>query len=159
MEAIGHPVSRAQIRQMASLFSFHSGGPTNCSKHWVQRFVQRYPSIHTKVGRAINHLQVKAVTPEALEGWFELFQRVKQRSNIKPENIWNMDETGLALGHYKDQLVIRTTNVKYSYIKSLQDREWVSIIETISATGRCCRPICIFVTGPSRIERLAESRD
>jgi Tc5 transposase DNA-binding domain len=83
MEAIGHSVSHAQIRQMASLFSSHSGGPTNCGKHWIQRFAQRYPSIHTKVGRAIDHLRVEAVTPEALEGWFELFQRVKQQGNIK----------------------------------------------------------------------------
>lgn len=63
-----------------------------------------------------------------------------------------MDETGLALGHCKNQLVTETTNTKYSYIKSPQDREWVSIIETISAIGRRCRPICIFITGPSRID-------
>jgi DDE superfamily endonuclease len=55
-----------------------------------------------------------------------------------------MDETGLALGHCKNQLVIGTSNTKYSYIKCPQDREWVSIIEAISATGRRCRPLCIF---------------
>jgi Tc5 transposase DNA-binding domain len=108
--AIRNPVSHAQIRQMASLFSSHSGGPTNCGKHWVQRFVQRYPGIHTKVGRATDHLRVEAVTPEALEGWFKLFQRVRQGGDIKPENIWNMDETGLALGHCKNQLVVGTSN-------------------------------------------------
>jgi DDE superfamily endonuclease len=55
-----------------------------------------------------------------------------------------MDETGLALGLCKNQIVIRTSSTKYSYIKCPQDREWVSIIETISATGRRLRPICIF---------------
>jgi DDE superfamily endonuclease len=46
--------------------------------------------------------------------------------------MWNMDETGLALGHYKNQLVIRTSSTKYAYIKSPENREWVSIIETVS---------------------------
>jgi hypothetical protein len=52
-----------------------------------------------------------------------LFQRIKLDYRIKLENIWNMDETGLALGHYKNQMVIRTSNTKYLYVKSLEDRE------------------------------------
>jgi hypothetical protein len=55
-----------------------------------------------------------------------------------------MDETGLALGLCKNQMVIGTSNTKYSYVKCPQDREWVSIIETISATKRRLRPVCIF---------------
>jgi hypothetical protein len=49
--------------------------------------------------------------------------------------MWNMDETRLALRVYKNQLVIGTSNTKYSYAKAPQDREWESIIEAISATG------------------------
>jgi len=144
LEAVGHALSHAQIREMAGLVSFHSGGPAECGTHWVRRFVQRHNIVHTKVGRAIDHLRVEAVTPEALTEWFALFKRIKDAGNIKPQNMWNMDETGLALGHCKNQLVIRTSNTKYAYIKSPENREWVSIIETISATGRRCRPICIF---------------
>jgi leucyl aminopeptidase len=87
LEALGHPLSHGQIREMAGLFSSHSGGPTNCGKRWVQRFVQRHSIVHTKVGRAIDHLRVKAVTPDALKSWFELFERIKQQGNIEPENI------------------------------------------------------------------------
>jgi phage terminase large subunit-like protein len=75
------------------------------------------------VDRAINHLRVEAVTLDALKSWFELFWRIKLDYRIKPENIWNMDETGLALGHCKNQMVIRTLNTKYLYVKSLEDRE------------------------------------
>jgi hypothetical protein len=51
---------------------------------------------------------------DGLKGWFELFKRIQSTGKIKLENMWNMDETGLALGHYKNQLVIRTSNTKYS---------------------------------------------
>jgi hypothetical protein len=84
------------------------------------------------------------MTLEGLQTWFELFNWIKSASNIKLENMWNMDEIELALGLYKNQMIIRTSNMKYSYVKCPQDREWVSIIETIFATGRRLRSICIF---------------
>jgi hypothetical protein len=59
-------------------------------------------------------------------------------------NMWNMDETGLALGDYKNQMVIGTSSTKYAYVKCPQDREWVSIIECVSDAGRQWRPVCIF---------------
>jgi Tc5 transposase DNA-binding domain/helix-turn-helix, Psq domain len=117
MEAIGHAISHAQIREMAGLFNAHSGGPPFTGSHWVQRFVQRHPIIHIKVRRAIDHLRVKATAPEGLQTWFELFNQIKRAGNIKLENIWNIDETGLALGLCKNQMVIRTSNTKYLYVK------------------------------------------
>jgi hypothetical protein len=102
------------IREMAGLFSAYSGGPPSVRTKWVQRFIRRHPLVHVKVGRAIDHLRVEAATPEGLQGWFELFNRIKSAGNIKAENMWNMDETGLVLGLYKNQMVIRTLNTKYS---------------------------------------------
>jgi Tc5 transposase DNA-binding domain/helix-turn-helix, Psq domain len=144
MEAIGHAISHVQIHEMAGLFSAHTGGPSSIGIKWVQRFIRRHPLIHVKVGRAIDHLRVEATTLEGLQGWFELFNRIKSVGNIKAENMWNIDETGLTLGLCKNQMVIRTSNTKYVYVKCLQDREWVSIVECVSTTGRQCRPVCIF---------------
>ncbi len=39
MEALGYPLSHGQIREMASLFSSHSGGSIQCGRYWVQRFI------------------------------------------------------------------------------------------------------------------------
>jgi hypothetical protein len=75
---------------MAGLFYAHSGGPPSVGSKWVQCFVRRDPIVHIKVGRAIDHLRVEAVTPEALKGWFELFKRIQCAGKIKPENMWNM---------------------------------------------------------------------
>ena len=144
LEDTGHPLSHAQVREMAGLISANSGGPPSCGKHWVTRFLQRHPVIHTKIGRSIDQLRIKNTTPEALTKWFELFQNIKRRYNIKPENIWNADETGLALGACKNQTVVGSSSSKYSYSKSPNDREWVSIIEAISVGGLRCRPLVIF---------------
>ena len=46
-----------------------------------------------------------------------------------------MDETGVALGVCTNSQVVASSSKKKAYIKSPENREWVSIIETISAVG------------------------
>jgi hypothetical protein len=55
-----------------------------------------------------------------------------------------MDETGIALGVCHNQYVISKASTNSSYVKSPKNREWVSIIETISATGNLIRPVVLF---------------
>jgi hypothetical protein len=55
-----------------------------------------------------------------------------------------MDETGIALGVCTNARVLASSKKKKAYIKSLENREWVSIIESVSATGRKLRCVVIF---------------
>jgi hypothetical protein len=55
-----------------------------------------------------------------------------------------MDETGVALGVCTNSRVVASSSKKKAYIKSPEDREWVSIIETISATGIKLQCLVIF---------------
>jgi hypothetical protein len=47
-----------------------------------------------------------------------------------------MDETGVALGVCTNTRVLVSSLKKKAYIKSLEDREWVTIIECVSAAGQ-----------------------
>jgi hypothetical protein len=55
-----------------------------------------------------------------------------------------MDETGIALGVCTNTQVIARAGKRKAYIKSPGDREWVSIIEAVSAAGRKLRCMVIF---------------
>jgi hypothetical protein len=55
-----------------------------------------------------------------------------------------MDEHGIALRVYTNSIVIGDASKRRSYVKSLEDREWVSIIETVLGTGEFIRPLVIF---------------
>jgi hypothetical protein len=55
-----------------------------------------------------------------------------------------MDEEGLALGMCVNSQVLASSSKKRTYTKSPEDREWVSIVEAVSATGRKIRPLVIF---------------
>jgi DDE superfamily endonuclease len=55
-----------------------------------------------------------------------------------------MDETGLALGVCTNTRVLASSKKKKAYKKSPENREWVSIIECVSAVGQKLRPAVIF---------------
>ncbi|KAF1932963.1 DDE-domain-containing protein [Didymella exigua CBS 183.55] len=55
-----------------------------------------------------------------------------------------MDETGVGLGVCTNTRVVANSSKKKAYIKSPEDREWVSILETISATGTKLQCLVIF---------------
>jgi hypothetical protein len=55
-----------------------------------------------------------------------------------------MDETGIALGVCANQRVIGRVDTTQSYKATPENREWVSIVETISAIGRRLQCLIIF---------------
>jgi hypothetical protein len=144
LERLGHPPNHTQIREFVVLICKAAGSSPTIGINWVPRFLQRHPDIKSKVGRKIESLRIKNTTPDALQDWFELFRSIQDRYKVKPANIWNMDETGIALGVYNNQRVIGSSTTNYSYVQAPENREWVSIIETISANGACTRPLVIF---------------
>jgi hypothetical protein len=144
LEKQGHPVTHPQVREMAELVSELSGGPDIVGVNWVARFIHRHPQIRTKVGVKIDHKRVDNTTPEAIEAWFDYFQRVQTYYQVDPANIWNMDETGIALGVCANQTVIGSSSSTTSRKKTPENREWVSILETVSTGGRRTRCLVIF---------------
>jgi hypothetical protein len=144
LEKQGHALTHAQVREMALLISKISGGPEIIGHNWVSRFLRRHPEIHTKVGVKIDTLRVQNTTTEALQAWFGLFESVQTTFQVDIANVWNMDETGIALGVCANQTVIGSSSTSRCYKKSPENREWVSIIEAISASGRRTRPLVIF---------------
>ena len=63
---------------------------------------------------------------------------------IPYENVWNFDETGVALGVCTNQQVIADARKKKAYNKSPESREWVSVLECVSAVGKKLQCLVIF---------------
>lgn len=144
LEAQGHPPSFTQIRDLVVIIQGNSTGPLSIGQNWISRFIQRHPEIHSKVGKKIHGLRLQSTTPESLNHWFEHFNAVRERYRVSWENIYNMDETGIALGVCTNQRVIGRVDTTQSYKATPENREWVSIIETISVNSRRLRCLIIF---------------
>ncbi len=55
-----------------------------------------------------------------------------------------MDEHGLGLGVCSNSVVLGPSEKRRTNVKRPENREWVSVIETISAKGRYIRPLVMF---------------
>ena len=67
-------------------------------KQWVQRFLRRHSELASVRPRSIDAARVRDTSPEQLQRWFDDLEKVTTEYNIKPENTYNMDESGFAIG-------------------------------------------------------------
>jgi len=79
-----------------------------------------------------------------MRAFLEKYDEIQRRLDIQTENTYNMDETGVALGVCTNTRVLASSRKKKAYLKAPENREWVLIIECISATGRKLRCAVIF---------------
>jgi 4-hydroxybenzoate polyprenyltransferase len=70
---------------------------TPLGKRWIQRFLKRHPELETQLTRSIEHSRIKYVSEELVKNFFDKLQFLIKEHDIRPENIYNHDETGISL--------------------------------------------------------------
>jgi hypothetical protein len=86
---------------------------------------------------------VNAATAENINIFFDRLDYPKIRA-IKYANIWNADEIGLMMGTRNNGMVFGDSYRKFLQLKDGGSREWMSIIECISAGGQTLPLLVIF---------------
>jgi hypothetical protein len=67
-----------------------------------------------------------------------------QKLQVKPENVYNMDEKGFVLGQaLKCKVIVRAGRKNPRYVQD-GNREMVTVIECVSADGRVLPPMYIY---------------
>ena len=143
-DARAQPPSHPRVREMAIRILHMNGDYEPLGQEWVSHFIARNPRVASTVGRTIESARTTAANYEKIRAFLELFERTRIELGIQYEDIWNMDETGCALGVCTNSQVVASSSKKKAYLKSPEDREWVSIIETISAVGVKLQCLVIF---------------
>ena len=97
---------------------------------WVYNFVKRHPELSTRFSRRYNYERAKCEDPKIIMEWFNCVQHAIFQYGINPDDIYNFDETGFAMGLTATAKVI--TRAEYYGRRSLLqpgNREWVTAIE------------------------------
>ena len=123
LDARGYLPSFPRAREMASQIMLMNGDQNPVGKLWLPHFMKRNSSITSVVGRKIEVSRANVATPERIRAFLELFESTRRRLNVQTANIWNMDETGVALGVCTNTRVIASSKKKKTYIKSPENRE------------------------------------
>ena len=66
--------------------------------NWVTNFVNRYPTLSSRFSRRYNYERAKCEDPKIIGEWFNLIQKTIIQFRIDPDDIYNFDETGFAMG-------------------------------------------------------------
>jgi hypothetical protein len=142
-EALGVPLTHGQIRQFAGRLLVIKGDNQVLGKRWMEGFLRRNPILRTKRARNIDSVRVNGATTSVIKDWFYRLA-LPTISLIKPENRWNMDESGIMEGMGANGLVVGSSERRSIQKKQPGSRAWTSFIECISATGKALLPLVIF---------------
>ena len=115
-------------------------------KDWPRAFLARHPELKSKFIPPLDKERAMAQDPDILLRWFSLFLETRSQYEVKDCNIYNMDEKGFQAGVCAKVKVYvsKYETKKKAYMTQPGDREWVSLIETISIDGRVLPPWIIF---------------
>ncbi|EED14719.1 conserved hypothetical protein [Talaromyces stipitatus ATCC 10500] len=86
---------------------------------WVYNLVKRRPEIESKFSRKYNYERAKCEDPKLIQEYFDRVREVISKYGILPEDIYNFDETGFAMGLCATAKVI-TGSDRYARPKLLQ---------------------------------------
>ena len=142
-EALGVPLTHGQIRQFVCRLLIIKGDHKNLGKRWMDGFLRRNPILRTKRARTIDSVRVNGATTSVIKGWFPRLA-TPTIAAIKPENRYNMDESGIMEGYGANGLVVGSSERRSIQKKQPGSRAWTSFVECISATGRALTPLVIF---------------
>jgi 4-hydroxybenzoate polyprenyltransferase len=142
-EALGVPLTHGQIRQFAGRLLAIKGDHKKLGKRWMEGFLRRNPILRTKRARNIDSVRVNGATTAIIKSWFQRLV-IPAIATIKPENRYNIDESGIMEGYGANGLVVGSSERRSIQKKQPGSRVWTSFIECISATGNALLPLVIF---------------
>jgi len=113
-------------------------------KDWVARFMSRHFQLESERRKGIEAARIKDVSPERLQRWFDDLLKIITEFNIELENIYNMDESGFAIGDVEASQRIIDATIRQRFQAKPGRQEWVTAIECICADGTFLPPLIIF---------------
>jgi hypothetical protein len=112
--------------------------------NWLNKFKSRYPEIQSVWARKIENARHKAVTKEAVTSWFEAVTSLIVKHQYPPHRIYNMDESGFAIGDSQSSRALVNIREETSWKVIAGRQEWVTAIECVNALGTALPPLVIF---------------
>jgi hypothetical protein len=111
---------------------------------WLSRFKARMPDIAGIWTRQIDTARFKATNYEGVKRWFDAVTEVWIDNQYAPENVYNMDESGFAVGASQSSRALVNIREASSWKQIGSRQEWITAIECVSAAGAAIAPLLIF---------------
>ena len=151
MDWRGFPLRVDMVRHMATRILQHREKLANTKdlvlgKHWITQFLDRYTHLASKFSTQVKKQQIVTSDLKILKNAFEVLGSIIRQFNIKPKNLYNIDEKGLQI---EKSVQVKVIYVQGRWSPPLQtdcNRELITAIETI-ATNRTVLPLMLIYKG------------
>ena len=135
------------VREMANLLLEKRGTTPvpSVGENQITNYIKRRPLLLSRFSKQYNYERVKYEDPKIIKEWFNLVQKTILQFGIDPDNVYNFDKTGFAIGLTATARVIsRSEYYGQRVLLQPRNREWVTVIECTNATGWALPPCVIF---------------
>ena len=154
MSSLGYPVRIKFIPSLAFSIARRRSATNKPikppGKNWARAFEKRHPTLRARRVRAIDWKRHENNIYDKIVEWFEVISKVLQDPAVLPENIYNMDETGVMLSKLGSVKVLVGKDDLRDYRGAGVKRTMVTAIECISADGRSLLPLIIWPAATHR---------
>jgi hypothetical protein len=130
--------NRYQVAQLPPSY------PRPIGKSWLDRFRAHHPDIQGVWTRKIDGSRHKAMSVETVKTWFDAVTELRLQHKYTPERIYNMDESGFAVGESQSSRALVNIREDSSWKVVPGRQQWITAIDCISAGGSALPPLLIF---------------
>ncbi|GLV46268.1 hypothetical protein CBL_12345 [Carabus blaptoides fortunei] len=122
---------------------------------WLKSFMKGHPTLCLRTPEATSSARAQAFNPDQIYKYFDSLDTLLSNTNIGPENIWIVDESGFSIVLSKPLKIIATKGRKQ--VGAVTSAEWgqrFSIVCCMSAIGSYIPPAFIFPRKNMKIQLL-----
>ncbi|XP_014553202.1 hypothetical protein COCVIDRAFT_80242, partial [Bipolaris victoriae FI3] len=119
-------------------------------KNWARAFEKRHPELKARRVKSIDWKRHENNIYDKTVEWFQIIGKVLQDTAVLPENVYNMDETGVMLSKLGSVKVLVGKDDRRDYRGASTKRTMVTAVECISADGRALLPLIIWPASTHR---------
>ena len=137
---VGYGKTRRQVKCLVGRVAEEKGTLKENSKvsyGWWRRFLSRHPNLSLRAGDATAHVHMNAVNDKNVTHYYHLLQDCLQANGLfdHPEQIYNMDETGVRLDPKPPKIVACKGQKKVRYRTSGKKNQ-TTVLGCASAVGQ-----------------------
>ena len=120
---------------------FRNGIPGN---GWMRWWKRRHPELTLRVSQALEGARAKGLCEDNVRSFYENLQQLYDLHKYTPDKIWNCDETGAQAGRNGGAIVIARRGARRVQSIVPNQREWLSVLVCINASGSAIPAFYIF---------------
>ena len=153
MARLGYGYCRWQVLEMAGNMAKQTGRDIEPKKDWYYNFIKRCPDLSIQKPKKREISRVRGTTEVNVKNYFQELDIILTKYNLKnkPEQIWNIDETGITLDHNPPKIV--ATKGERPFVVTAGHSDNTTVIVAGSALGETIPPYVIY-----KGQRLTENK-